>query len=376
MTIGYPTSGDPRPGRARDPPRYSEIPGMCSVLDYPISLGAGSVNTDGGSGRCRGSIIGRGCIGSSSSSSKSRDVDDLHGSEKLRGGVGLALSSVADDGEGELGDGCGIREGQAYGLPRVMRRYDLRVDNVGNTVEQQSIGEKDLGTVHPSTSILSNSKSQIGALKAGNADVGQAGGEEDVVDDVVLQDLLEGLEISARKNGTDVLKGRVVGDEHSEVGYVEQVGGVGADVAKVVGQLSGVHGGVEVEQVVAAGEQLERRAEAERRVDLVDDDRVANFDVLGMVSIKKVRESLLARDDNNIVTVLHNTVILTASEVAKGLTIVDKARVEERLDKDRNIASNLGGIVALEDVVGQKSANGDGVVALLDGLALGNVSRD
>lgn len=52
------------------------------------------------------------------------------------------------------------------------RRYDLRVDNMGNTVEQQSIGEKDLGTVHPSTSILSNSKSQIGALKAGNADVG------------------------------------------------------------------------------------------------------------------------------------------------------------------------------------------------------------
>lgn len=169
-----------------------------------------------------------------------------------------------------------------------MRWYDLRVDDMGNTIEQQSIGEKDLGTVHPSTSILSNSKSQIGALKAGNADIGQAGREEDVVDDVVLQDLLEGLEISARKNGTDVLKGRVVGDEHSEVGDVEKVGGVGADVAKVVGQLGGVHGGVEVEQVVAASEQLERRAEAERLVDLVDDDGVANFDVLGMVSLKQV----------------------------------------------------------------------------------------
>jgi hypothetical protein len=76
------------------------------------SLGAGSVNNGGdfGSGRCRGSPIGRGCIGSSSS--KSRDVDDLHGSEKLRGAVGLALGGVADDGEGELGNGCGIGEGQ------------------------------------------------------------------------------------------------------------------------------------------------------------------------------------------------------------------------------------------------------------------------
>lgn len=89
-----------------------------------------------------------------------------------------------------------------------------------------------------------------------------------------------------------------------------------------------------------------------------------------------IGESLLARDDNNIVTVLHNAVVLTASEVAKGLTIVDKARIEKRLDKDRNIASHLGGIVALEDVVGQKSADGDGIVALLDGLTLGNVSGD
>jgi hypothetical protein len=44
MTIGYPTSGDPRPDRPRDPPRYSEIPGMCSVLDYPIRYE--TINTD------------------------------------------------------------------------------------------------------------------------------------------------------------------------------------------------------------------------------------------------------------------------------------------------------------------------------------------
>ena len=143
---------------------------------------------------------------------------------------------------------------------------------MSDTVEEKNIGEQNLCSVHPSTSILSNSKSQISTLKTRNSDIRQICREENIVDEMVLENLLERLQISALEDGTNGFKGWVVGDEDGKVGDVLKTGGVGADVAEVVGQISCVHGSVEVEEVVAAGEELKGSAEAEDCVDLVDDD--------------------------------------------------------------------------------------------------------
>jgi hypothetical protein len=78
----------------------------------------------------------------------------------------------------------------------VKKRYGLPVDNMSDTVEEKNIGEENLSTIDPSTSILSNSKSQISALKTRNADVGEISREEHIVDNVILQHLLQSLEIS------------------------------------------------------------------------------------------------------------------------------------------------------------------------------------
>ena len=89
---------------------------------------------------------------------------------------------------------------------------------------------------------------------------------------MVLENLLERLQISALEDGTDGFKGWVVGDEDGKVGDVLETRGVGTDVAEVDGQIGCVHSCVEVEEVVAAGEELKGSAEAEDCVDLVDDD--------------------------------------------------------------------------------------------------------
>jgi hypothetical protein len=89
-----------------------------------------------------------------------------------------------------------------------------------------------------------------------------------------------------------------------------------------------------------------------------------------------VGQSLLARDDNNIITILHNAIVLTTCKVPKRLAIVDEAAIVKRLYKDRNVGSNTSRVVALKDVVGEESANGNGVVLLRDGLSLGNVAGD
>lgn len=89
-----------------------------------------------------------------------------------------------------------------------------------------------------------------------------------------------------------------------------------------------------------------------------------------------VGQSLLARDNNHIIAILHNTVVLTPCKVTKRLAIIDEAAVEKRLHKDRNVGSNLGRVVPLKDVIGEESANGNGVVLLRDGLSLGDVTGD
>lgn len=89
---------------------------------------------------------------------------------------------------------------------------------------------------------------------------------------MVLENLLNRLQISALKDRTNSFKGWVVRDEDGKVGDVLKTRGVGADVAEVVGKIGCVDGRVEVEEVVATGEELQGCAEAEDCIDLVDDD--------------------------------------------------------------------------------------------------------
>ena len=97
---------------------------------------------------------------------------------------------------------------------------------------------------------------------------------------------------------------------------------------------------------------------------------------MGTYGFGHVGKSFFTRDDNNIITILHNPIILPTSKVSKRLTVVNKAAIQKRLHKDRNVGSNTGRVVALEDVVGQKSADGNGVVLLRDGFSLGDVAGD
>ena len=97
---------------------------------------------------------------------------------------------------------------------------------------------------------------------------------------------------------------------------------------------------------------------------------------MGTYGFGHVGKSFFTRDDNNIITILHNPIILPTSKVPKRLTIINKAAIQKRLHKDRNVRSNTGRVVALEDVVRQKSADGDGVVLLRNGFSFGDVAGD
>ena len=151
---------------------------------------------------------------------------------------------------------------------------------MGDAVEQNHIGIHNLGAIDPGTTILRHGKRQIISLQAGQSDIGQVGREDDVPDHVVTQHVLQRLNVGALENGANGLKRSVVGHKDGKVGDVELVRVVVAKVAKVVGQVGGAQGGVEVEQAVAAGEELQGGAETEGVVDLVDNDIVPDLDVL------------------------------------------------------------------------------------------------
>lgn len=102
---------------------------------------------------------------------------------------------------------------------------------------------------------------------------------------MVRQDLPQRVQISTLEHGTNRLKGGVVGHKDCEIGNVQLISRVIADVAEVVRQIGRGERGVEVEEAVAAGEELEGGTEIEGTVNLVDDDAVAEFDILDMVSI-------------------------------------------------------------------------------------------
>lgn len=97
---------------------------------------------------------------------------------------------------------------------------------------------------------------------------------------------------------------------------------------------------------------------------------------MGTYGFGHVGKSFFTRDDNNIIAILHNPIILPTSKVSKRLTIINKATIQKRLHKDRNIRSNTGRIVSLEDVVRQKGADGDSVVLLRNGFSFRDVAGD
>lgn len=102
---------------------------------------------------------------------------------------------------------------------------------------------------------------------------------------MVGQDLSQRVQISTLEHGANRLKGGVVGHKDCEIGNVQLVSRVITGVAKVVRQVGRGERGVEVEEAVATGEKLEGGAEIEGTVNLVDDDAVAKFDILDIVSI-------------------------------------------------------------------------------------------
>jgi hypothetical protein len=208
------------------------------------NLGVGTIDNRGDISRSRSRLASvRGSSGGGSS--ESVNVDGLESSEEFRSGVGTSLADIGDDGEGKLGDGCGRGEGQTVGgigggldvsaVKGGIGRVEDSINDMSNTVEEEDVGKQNLGTIHPSTSILSNSKSQVSSLERRNADVGQVCGEEDVVNKVVLENLLQSLKVSALEDWANILKGRVVGDKDGKVGNVEKARLVRTNVTKVVG---------------------------------------------------------------------------------------------------------------------------------------------
>jgi hypothetical protein len=83
---------------------------------------------------------------------------------------------------------------------------------------------------------------------------------------------------------------------------------------------------------------------------------------------------LFSRDDTDIFSVLDKLVVCSPSKVGKRLDFVHVRTVQEGLCKCWDISNDAGGIYALEDVVGEQGTNGNSVVLVLNGLALGHVA--
>lgn len=87
-------------------------------------------------------------------------------------------------------------------------------------------------------------------------------------------------------------------------------------------------------------------------------------------------DGLLARQDAHIIPVPHDSVVGAASEVGERLSGDDIGVIEQRLSERGDIRNDIRRVNTLEDVVRKKGANGDGIVAELDCLALRDISRD
>jgi hypothetical protein len=156
----------------------------------------------------------------------------------------------------------------------------LPVNNVGDTVEKDVVGEDNLCVVDVDRAIRENGNGQVVALERRHGDVAQRRRENDVVgDEVVLEDFLERGLVGSLEYGANVLEGCVGGHECGEVGDVEAclLGSIETEFDVEVGSFKR---GVQGEVSSAVCEELEWGSEGEYGVDLVNGDALAQFDVL------------------------------------------------------------------------------------------------
>ena len=203
---------------------------------------------------------------------------------------------------------------------------------------------------------------------------------------MVAENVPERLDVCSLEYRTDGREGFVSGHEDGIIRDIEALS-VGSSQTKVDVQLSSLQCGVQGSIPCSVCEKLEWRTERKDCVDLVDRDALAQLDILvGILlgttkpvstldtySFGHSRDRLLSRQNTNVVSILHEPVVGTASEVGEWLTIVDVRDVKQCLRVCWDIGNNVRWVNTLENVVRKKSSNGDGVVTELDGLALRNV---
>jgi hypothetical protein len=154
------------------------------------------------------------------------------------------------------------------------------VNDVGNTVEQNVVGEGDAGVVDPGRTVGQDCEGQVVTLESRDCDVAQGRREDDSAgDDVVAEDLLEGLDVRRLNHRANRLESFICGHEDCEVGDVETLD-VSSGLAKCEVELSSLQRAVHSEVASAVGEELERSSKRKHRVDLVDGDALTQLDVL------------------------------------------------------------------------------------------------
>ena len=85
-------------------------------------------------------------------------------------------------------------------------------------------------------------------------------------------------------------------------------------------------------------------------------------------------DGLFSRDDTDVFAILDKLVVRSTCKVGERLDFVHIRAIEECLRKRWNIGDDTGWVDALEDVVGEQGADGNGVVLVLDGLALRDIA--
>ena len=145
---------------------------------------------------------------------------------------------------------------------------------------QNRIHKRNLGSIHPRTAIRQHRKHQVLVRHTLHRYITQARREDDVFGyDVVFQHRLQRLFVCGGENGSDIFKRCVIRDENCKVGDV-QPDLIGPVEPKVDGELGclecAVHGGV----ASAVGEELEGGAKGKYRINLMNRNAFAEFDIL------------------------------------------------------------------------------------------------
>jgi hypothetical protein len=95
---------------------------------------------------------------------------------------------------------------------------DLPVDDVRNAVVEDAVCEHNLCVVDVCGTVRQDCECEVGTLKRWDGHIAQRRREDDVVgDDVVCEDILEGLHVHRLDDGANVGEGIVGGDKDGEV---------------------------------------------------------------------------------------------------------------------------------------------------------------